>query len=122
MEVIPYKSAYREEWDRFVRNHEYSVPGHYSGLFDIEKELGGENCSYILLDGKKNLIGIMPMFLFKKRIKKVFKSKTLISGSTLRNGPLISIKPTRVSIGLIPYNPLTQKTMIKITTFKFISI
>lgn len=95
MEVIRYNPIYLDQWDEFVLNHEYSWAGHHSGIFELEKELGGKNLSYILMDEKGKLIGIFPLFLHERKIRKFIVIKTLTSGSSLRSGPLFSTKLTK---------------------------
>jgi len=90
MEIIPYSPSIRDKWDTFVSDHEYAWVGHYSATFELEKEFGGENISCLVVDDRQNVIGILPLFLFEKRLlRKTITLRTIRSGSTLRNGPLL---------------------------------
>lgn len=42
MEVVGYNPSYIGRWDQFVLSNEYASPGHHSGIFDLEREQGGQ--------------------------------------------------------------------------------
>lgn len=44
----------------------------------------------MLWDERKNLIGILPLFFFKRKVKKFFLIKSFVSSYSLRSGPLFS--------------------------------
>lgn len=106
MEVIPYSPSLRDKWDAFVSDHEYAWVGHYSVNFELEREFGGDNISCLVVDDRQNIVGIMPLFLFEKRIlKKTITLRSIRSGTSLRNGPLfiesLSDKQKREALDLL---------------------
>lgn len=92
MRVVSYSESDRDAWDSFVFSHESASVGHHSSVFEFEKEFGGENISLLIVDGKNTIVGILPLFFYVNKIKKIIPIRTIRSGSSLRNGPLLSDK------------------------------
>jgi len=90
MKVVPYSEPDCEKWDTFVSNHEYASVGHSSSIFELEREFGGENISCLVVDDRNTILGILPLFFYSKKIKRIIPVRSIRSGSSLRNGPLFS--------------------------------
>lgn len=119
MEVILYSPSIRDRWDAFVSGHKYAWVGHYSATFELEKEFGGDNISFLVVDDRHDVIGILPLFLFEKRVvKKTITLRSIRSGSSLRNGPLfletLSEKQKREALDLLMQHLLAKARASKV--------
>lgn len=79
----------KSRWDAFVAANPHAWPGHDAAVIEFERLRGARSLSHLVMDDSGQLAAVVPLFVAEDRRARLFRFRTLHTGSSLRGGPLL---------------------------------